>query len=714
MRVPDWACSCAIMASKVFGAVDPRGRVGATDEESGIFLLQVLEGEKGRKIYRFAIPEGIALFVVRDASGNRVEAVVRDIGGLGRADDDACFNGRMVSVEMPSSVGTFWLEAPGKCPLRIGALETRAREIQRNCLMVNPGIDSLYGSWIARKREEGPEVDASEFANGPLVSIVTPLFNTPIDYFGEMVNSVLSQKYENWELVLVNASPENERLRQAVEALDDERIVVVELEENKGISENTVAGIKASAGDYIAFLDHDDVIEPDLLLEYAKAISNDPEVDLLYCDEDSITHDGRKRFNPSLKFDFNLDLLLTHNYVCHMLAISRRAYEQIVPYDSTVDGAQDYDLTLKVSRVAKGIVRIPKVLYHWRQHSGSTNGGSTAVKPYVVDASINVLSGYLREDGIEAGIVPTKFPCVFEEAYPKIHAKDVSLAVVYDSPMRLVKLLQSLSEQDLSTVRELVAAGPSFDLFEDVYKPLGMNLEDADFHEVGADSLLSEIVGKSVRCLFVDSEDDFAAEANAAVGSTKGDYCLLIGPDVCSVAGSDIAAEMRSYFSRKDVGVVSAKAMAADGLVYHAGLCVKDDGSIGYLNQGFIEGMGGGYHGCAECACDFSAVDAICIMFRRSDFDWVGGFRLGYSDPLASSIDLSFKIRSLGKTIIGTPRAKVEVAPAEGRWVLGESYIAPESSDHGLLWRIWDEEYRTDVLQHPDIDVSTSYFRLKV
>ena len=159
-----------------------------------------------------------------------------------------------------------------------------------------------------------------------------------------------------------------------------------------------------------------------------------------------------------------------------------------------------------------------------------------------------------------------------------------------------------------------------------------------------------------------------------------------------------IVAEMRSYFSRSDVGVVSAKAMAADGLVYHAGLCVKDDGSIGYLNQGFIEGMGGGYHGCAECACDYSAVDAICIMFRRSDFDRVGGFRLGYSDPLASSVDLSFKIRSLGKTIVGTPRAKVEVTPAEGRWVLGESYIAPESSDHGLLWRIWDEEYRTDVL----------------
>lgn len=87
---------------------------------------------------------------------------------------------------------------------------------------------------------------------------------------------------------------------------------------------------------------------------------------------------------------------------------------------------------------------------------------------------------------------------------------------------------------------------------------------------------------------------------------------------------------------------------------------------------------------------------------------------MGYSDPLASSVDLSFKIRSLGKTIVGTPRAKVEVTPAEGRWVLGESYIAPESSDHGLLWRIWDEEYRTDVLRHPDIDVSTSYFRLKV
>lgn len=689
------------------------GGIGS-GKASEIVLMHVLEGYDGHKVYRFECPASLDEIGVWDVGGRAVDAAFSDLGSPGFGSDAGTSARKVVSVAIDSSVGTFWIGESRESGLRVGWLETRAEEIRRNCLMVNPGIDSLYPAWVKRKQSEPHDGNASSLTRRPLISIVTPLYNTPIAYFDEMVNSVRRQSYENWELILVNASPECESLRHAIAAVDDARVKVVELSENKGISENTVKGIEASEGDYIAFLDHDDIIEPNLLYEYVKAISGDPDIDLLYCDEDSITHDGARRFNPSLKFDLNLDLLLTHNYVCHMLAISRRAYDKVVPYDSTVDGAQDFDLTLRVSRVAKKTVRIPRVLYHWRQHAGSTNGGSTAVKPYVVDASIRAISGYLEDAGISAEVKPTGVPCVFEEEYPHPCKRDVSVAIVYDSPLQLFELLGSFSDRDLGIVDEFVVAGPRFDVADDVLLPLGVDMNGAEEGGMTVDVLISEMTGRPVQCVFFDGQHDFGEKADTAVKACSGDYCLLLRAETRFLPGCDAVAGLRAYLCRQDVGIVSAKAQAADGLVYHAGLCVKEDGSIGYLNQGFVEGMGGGYHGCAECACGYSAVDTICAMFRTDDYREVGGFRGGCEDALASSVDFSFKMRDLGKSVVVVPQAMVCVRPADGRWELGKDYLPEGSKAHAELWDAWGSKYRADVLSHPDIDLSSSYFRLKI
>lgn len=712
MRVPDWLCDAAIETSRLLGVADCRNR-GPLAGAGDMRLIQVLEAQDEQKMYRFECSPTCDVIEVWDSRGASVPFSACDLGGVRVSAAKGCSSPSMklVSISIPASVGAFWVKGSAGM-VRVGRLEARAREIKRNCLMVNPGIDSLYPQWAKRKAAVSPEF--ARLGSNPLISIVTPLYNTPVPYFNAMLDSVLAQTYGNWELVLVNASPENADLCNALNAVKDERVLVVSMDENKGISENTVCGIEASSGDYISFLDHDDVIEPSLLYEYAKAIADDPDIDLLYCDEDSLSHDGSQRFNPSLKFDLNLDLLLTHNYVCHMLAVSRRAYDRVVPYDSSVDGAQDFDLTLKVSRVAKKIVRIPKVLYHWRQHAGSTNGGSTAVKPYVIEASVRALSGYLRADGIDADIVPTEIPCVFEERYPAASACDVSIAVVYETPMQLVEFLNGLSGQKLGIVEEAVAVGPPIDLNRDVLGPLGLDGCDADGGQALVEAFLGEMAGVPVRLVPMGPEEGFGVAANTAVKACKAEHILLARGEVRFDEGDEAVSALRSSLCRNDLGIVSAKAMAADGLVYHAGLCVKDDGRIGYLNQGFVEGMGGGYHGCAECACDYSAVDAACIMFRAADHADVGGFSGEYQSALAESVDFSFRVRNAGKKVAVMPQAKVSVKPTCGAWELGESYLPADGFDYGALWSNWGEEYRNDVLSHPDIDLSSSYFRLKV
>lgn len=707
MRVPDSVCNTAIKASRLFGKLGRRGPSEPSGTTQGFTLFQVLEGYDGKKIYRFDAPQGFGPLAIKDARGHRIpfEFVALE------ANSPRNPHRKLFSVALPSSVGTFWISSPNVAATRIGRLETRALEIKRNCLMVNPAIDSAYPQWL--KRHEGEQLAGAPVeGSSPKFSIITPLFNTPVDFFAEMVGSVLAQTYGNWELVLVNASPQNEELRQALDALDDERIIVVNLEKNGGISENTVEGIKASSGDYLSFLDHDDTLEPNALAEYAQAISQDSTIDLLYCDEDSITHDGTKRFKPLFKPDFNKDLLLSHNYVCHWLTVSKWAYDQVEPYDSSVDGAQDYDLTLKVSRVARGIKHVPKILYHWRQHAGSTNGGSTEVKPYVIDASFKALSGYLREDGIDAEIVPTDIPCVFEEVYPHFGNRDVSAVIVYQNGLQLLECLDSLSEVASDVLGEVVAVGPAIDVVRDLMAPLGVESDDGDRVHQAAE-YLTEVAGRSVKLIEMEAPS-FPVTANAGIEHACKEYVLLVDADVRFDQGDTPISLLRDCLCREDVGIASAKILSADGLVYHAGLCVKDDGSFGYLNQGFIEGMGGGYHGCAECSCEYSAVDPSCILFRKSDFESAGGFCEDYEDQLASGIDLSFKMRELGKRNVVFPQARVSIKPIGGRWDLGKSYIAPGAADHELLWHTRDERYKRDILSHPDVDLSSSYFRLKV
>lgn len=259
-----------------------------------------------------------------------------------------------------------------------------------------------------------------------LFSIVVPAFETDEVYMRDLVNSVMMQTYPNWELIVADAS-KTDKVKNVLASYKDQRIRYLRLSENKGISANTNAGIVKAIGEYIGLLDHDDILTTDALYEFAslieEGVAENIEYAFIYSDEDKCNGDGDKFFEPNIKPEFNLDLLLTNNYVCHFLMMKSNLMKSLLLRDK-FDGAQDHDLVLrayaatynKASRKTICYGHIPRVLYHWRCHSASTASNPNS-KRYAYDAGRRAVKDYLFNAGIHATVKKTKHNGFFRVIY---------------------------------------------------------------------------------------------------------------------------------------------------------------------------------------------------------------------------------------------------------------------------------------------------------
>lgn len=272
----------------------------------------------------------------------------------------------------------------------------------------------LYGSaddyprWLKRHAVTESELvaqRATHFEREPLISVVIPLYKTPVKYLDALVESFQAQTYSKWELCLSNGSgttSEDELTTRLAElTAADSRIRVVTSERPLGISENTNQALAIATGEYIGFADHDDQLAPNALYEYVQFINEHPEAQLIYCDEDKVDASGRRYFKPHFKPDFNPDMLRSTNYICHFTVVSRQMYEAVGGLDPELDGSQDYDFILRCTEQTDKICHIPKILYHWRVH-----GESTAEKPehklYAFEAGGRALNQHYERLGIAA------------------------------------------------------------------------------------------------------------------------------------------------------------------------------------------------------------------------------------------------------------------------------------------------------------------------
>jgi len=264
----------------------------------------------------------------------------------------------------------------------------------------------------------------------PKISIVVPLYRTPERYLREMLDSVRGQSYQNWELCLSDGSGEDSSIAGILEEYTkkDSRIRVKDNKKQLHISDNTNVALDMATGDYIAFMDHDDLLTPDALYECVAELNEYPDTELIYTDEDKITMDGEEYFFPHFKSDFNPDMLCTTNYFCHLVVVKKELYQAAGKLNGEYDGAQDYDFVLRCVEKTDKIRHIPKILYHWRACEGST-AGSADNKSYIVDAGAKAVRAHYRRMGIEAEVIPTKYPGMYRTKYPVKQTPKISVII---------------------------------------------------------------------------------------------------------------------------------------------------------------------------------------------------------------------------------------------------------------------------------------------
>lgn len=499
-----------------------------------------------------------------------------------------------------------------------------------------------YEAWFARhkadKRVLRRQKHAS-FAQKPLISIVIPLYCTPLPYLKELIESVRRQSYENWQLCLADGSPDD----KAKEFLEkhygrEKRIVYQKLKENGGISANTNAAAELAKGEYLMFCDHDDTLEPDALYEIVKVI-NDTDADVVYTDEDKVSMDGQHYFDPNFKPDFNLFRLRENNYICHIFVVRKSLTDETGMLRSEFDGAQDFDFILRCCEKAKKITHIPKVLYHWRCHMDSTAADPSS-KAYAYEAGRKAIREHYQRMGIDAKVDMTERP-----GWYRSHIK------VQGNPMVSIIIPNKDHTDDLELCLFSMSRKSTYRNYEVLIVENNSEKEETfEYYKK-----LPERYPK-VRVLTWEKEFNYSAINNFAAEEAQGEYLLFLNNDV-EILTPDWIEEMLQNCQQENVAAVGAKLYYPDDTIQHAGVVLGLGGIAGHI-MCRASREDPGYFGRMISVQEISAVTAACMMVKKSEFDSVKGFDETFQVAF-NDIDLCMKFRAAGKKIVFTPYAEL-------------------------------------------------------
>ncbi|MEA5136731.1 MAG: glycosyltransferase family 2 protein [Candidatus Fimivivens sp.] len=473
------------------------------------------------------------------------------------------------------------------------------------------------------------------------ISILVPLYNTPLKLLKEMVASVINQTYPNWELCMADGSDlehnyVGEYCQQLMQA--DSRIIYKKLDSNRGISENTNVCIDISTGEYLGLFDHDDLLHPSALFEIIKAIC-EKNADFIYTDEDKFTRNPNNSFDPNFKPDFSIDTLRSYNYICHFTVFSRKLMDRVGRFRSTFDGSQDYDMILRLTEIAETIIHIPKILYYWRFHTTSVAYDISA-KPYTLKAAKEALAEHLQRCGIEGSVLDSKVPSTYRIEYKIENEPLVSIIIPnkdhIDDLKKCIDSVESLSE----------------------YKNKEIIIVENNSTETATFEYYNEItaVKRNIKVIYWDGVFNYSRINNFAVGHAQGKYLLFLNNDIEVITPRWIE-NMLMFCQRSDVGAAGAMLYYPDDTVQHAGVIVGLGSVAGHSHKYYRRGESG-FMLRMTIAQNLSAVTAACMMVRRDVFQLVGGFDEEYAVAF-NDVDLCMKIRKAGYLIVWTPYAEL-------------------------------------------------------
>ncbi|MDO4272825.1 MAG: glycosyltransferase family 2 protein [Eubacteriales bacterium] len=523
-----------------------------------------------------------------------------------------------------------------------GAKALMVKAVRKLSEVSNRPVD--YAQWLPKHLPTPAELEKQRktvFKINPKISIVVPLYKTREDYLSQLVDSVKAQTYTNWELCLSDGSGADSPIRSILEkyASEDERIKVVFHQESLRIAENTNAAIEIASGDYIAFADHDDVLTAHALFACVKAVNEDPDIEVLYSDEDKMSIKGNKFFLPHFKPDFNLDLLCTVNYICHLFVAKKELVDKVGMLRPEFDGAQDYDFIFRCVEATEHICHIPMILYHWRSHEDSTAENPES-KMYAFDAGQRAVQAHFDRIGVKAEVYKGEYLGLYRTRYVRDHDPLVSIIIPNKDHIEdLERCISSIDERSTYKNYEyiIVENNSTEERTFDYYKKL-------------------EKENPRVHTVYWDGPFNYSDINNFGASYAKGEYFLLLNNDT-EVINNDWIEELLGYCMRPDVGIVGARLYYEDDTVQHAGVVLGFGGIAGHC---FVQQPRGNTGYCHRIICpqNYSAVTAACMMVKKEAFDKAGGL----SSDLAvafNDIDFCLKVRAAGYLVVYNPYAEL-------------------------------------------------------
>lgn len=498
----------------------------------------------------------------------------------------------------------------------------------------------LYQKWISQNEQNILQTQHLEYI--PLISIITPTYNTDVKYLTKMFDSVLAQTYTHWELCIADDASSDKNTLNLIHKYESEHanIKVTYRKTNGHISEASNSALSTATGKYLAFLDHDDTLAPNALYEMVKKLNTDPKLKLIYSDEDKIDEDDN-RTNPHFKSGWNPDMFFSQNYICHLTFIKKDVVDAIGGLRKGYEGSQDYDLLLRaLNHISyEEIDRVEKVLYHWRAIKGSTAYG-TGEKAYAHMAGLKALQDYFaKKDSlieVEEGLLPN----TYKVNYPIVSAPLASIIIpTRDGYDILTKCIKSIQDKTLYQNYEIIV------------------IDNETTCQKTLNYLKSIKTHPNVSVLEYHEPFNYSAINNFAVAHAKGEVVVLMNNDV-EVISKGWLTEMMQHALRPEIGAVGAKLYYDNDTIQHAGVVLGIGGVAGHSHKYFPKNAHG-YFGRLKIIQNYSAVTAACLAVRKKLYEEVGGLEEEHLKVAFNDVDFCMKLQECGYRNLWTPYVKL-------------------------------------------------------
>lgn len=534
--------------------------------------------------------------------------------------------------------------------------------------------ERTYLKWIKENeptKQQISEQRKTKFKINPKISIVVPLYNTPEKFFDELVKSLQNQTYSNWELCLADGSPEP--ISFINKYLEDKRIVYNIIGENKGISGNTNEALKLATGDYIALLDHDDLLPIFSLYEIVKRINENPEVEFIYTDEDKIETLDKPRYGAFFKPDFSPYTLNSANYICHFSIFKKELMKKIGGFDSKYDGSQDWDIVARAVENTDKIEHISKILYNWRVHQNSTAGNSDS-KPYAFEIGKQVIKDHVKrtlntEVEVDDGPTPGSYAVKYKvKGNPKV---SIIIDAKNTKRNKIEELIQKVKETTYTNYEIILITNESFQEIEKTVK----------------------------------SSENTVKTYNKAIEKAEGDYFIIIDENLIKIDNSEYIEDLIGICQDKNVGIVGTKLYNKQEKVEHNGIILGMNGAGDFLYKGAPKNVGT-YMQRLSIIHNVSCVFFKYAMINKELFTKIGKFDEEFKG-IAISLDTCLKVLAEGKQVVINPLVSICVEKL--------SEAEKIQNEEEKVQNKWKKEYeKGDIYFSPNLSKKNTGLSIKI